>query len=587
MINQTTFIVKSGKYDEKTYSSIMFDEWGNPLDNDLRFVLDWKGIIALKNLKKFIFVCESGTLLINISNFFKELEKFPKKFGFGHIIYSKHDNQIRLHEQAFLIESEMLPKNFGEDTKICMPNFEISKKHIHDDYTPTFVKALNRLKKTESNSRGFGQDILSKYLNERGMFLNFSRICRKYKKFIYNDENSYDYFFDYNNMIENTIWIFNNHEFKKIQKEKVLMPGAGMEWIFQWLTKNCKNLTVCDVSKMQILFVEKIYSEWNGKNYGKFVYDFIKKYKIKHFHINFNEKYELEKNKFYYLKNAEDFCKKINDNFNMLVQKYFPTQNFEQLFEHAKKNKKIVIKQGDIFEESKNFNLREINLSNICNFKYNFCNENIKNYKNLLPAATRVFMNKTEKIQEIKICKIPACIELKLNVPVTLIHQEILNIQKYLVTHREQDGLGWSSFCIHGQSYDRTQGQDRYIDFLGYKWTAEAKKFMPSTIEWIRSLQIKNLKRVRVMCLAPRGFINVHKDEKYPNLGPINIAVTHPAGCKFFLQNHGILDFSPGKAYLLNLFNYHSVINHGLENRFHIIIHGDTKQWLSTQQIKF
>jgi hypothetical protein len=52
MIEQITFIVKSGKHDEKTYSTIMFDEWGNPLDNDVRFIKDWQQIHNLKNLKK-------------------------------------------------------------------------------------------------------------------------------------------------------------------------------------------------------------------------------------------------------------------------------------------------------------------------------------------------------------------------------------------------------------------------------------------------------------------------------------------------------------------------------------------------------
>lgn len=580
MIEQITFIVKSGKHDEKTYSTIMFDEWGNPLDNDVRFIKDWQQIHNLKNLKKFIFLCKSGTLFLNISNFFEELKKFPKKFGFGHIIYSKSDNQIRLHDQACLIESEMLPKNFGDHKQISMPNFEISKKNLHHDYTPTFIKIAKGIEnKIQSNV--FGQDILSKYLNERGMFLNFSRVSRKYKKFLYENDDNHDYFFDYNTMIENTIWIFNNHSFKRIEKEKALMTGAGTDWIWQLLVKNCNSITVCDVSKMQILFVSKIYREWNGKNYGKFVYDFIKKYKIKHFHFNLNEKYELEQDKILFLKNEEVFCNKIDANFNMLFQKYFPNEDFEVLFNYAKKNKKVLIKNADIFEESKNFNLREINLSNTCDFKYNFCNNKIKNYENLLPPATKVFIKKIEQFREKKVSVVPACVELRLDVPVDIIHNEINNIKKYLVKHREHDGIGWRSFCIHGQSYDRTQGEDQYKDFLGYKWTTEAQQQMPLTIEWIKSLKIKNLKRVRVMCLSPRGFINVHKDEHYPTLGPVNIAITHPIGCEFFLENHGLLEFSPGKAYILNLFNYHSVINRGLENRFHIIVHGDTKELLS------
>jgi hypothetical protein len=154
------------------------------------------------------------------------------------------------------------------------------------------------------------------------------------------------------------------------------------------------------------------------------------------------------------------------------------------------------------------------------------------------------------------------------------IHHEIQKIKKFLVPHRENSGKGWSSFCIHGKSYDATREHEFYNDDRPYKWTQEAIEYMPKTIKFLKTLGYRSFKRVRVMCLSPKGFINIHRDRDDSKLGPVNIAITHPTGCKFYLEHHGELKFSPGVAYRLNLVNYHAVINDSHVYRYHIIIHG-------------
>jgi hypothetical protein len=141
--------------------------------------------------------------------------------------------------------------------------------------------------------------------------------------------------------------------------------------------------------------------------------------------------------------------------------------------------------------------------------------------------------------------------------------------------HRSDCGIGWKAFCIHGQSYKRTKEDSYYTDFLGHKWTPEALKNMPVTVKWLKSLGYKSFQRVRVMCLLPKSFINVHKDQNISKLGPINVAINHPKNCVFYLENHGQLDFQPGSAYQLNLINHHAVVNNSNVPRYHIIIHGD------------
>ena len=77
------------------------------------------------------------------------------------------------------------------------------------------------------------------------------------------------------------------------------------------------------------------------------------------------------------------------------------------------------------------------------------------------------------------------------------------------------------------------------------------------------------------MCLLPKSFINLHKDKNHSQLGAVNVAINNPKDCKFYLQNHGGLEFNPGDAYKLDLVNYHTVVNNSNVPRYHIIIHGD------------
>jgi len=462
-MKSNTFIIRKGPYDNQTYASIMFDPWGAPLNNNVKFI----------------------------------------------------------------------------DTKEDVENSVVYKSGV--------------LFETYSNG-------------------DYKEIKNK---------TSIEFFKDYNEMIENTLWIFNNEQFKEISKEKILMTGGGIAWLWQASLASCKEILICDISKVQVKFLTKLLEEWDGENYGEFVYNFIIKNKIIHFHLNLQEQQDKEVNRLELLRDKSFFCKSINDNFIFLSKKYSNNINFKEQFNLIKN--KITIKNCNIFDELKNFNIHQINLSNTTNFKYNFCNNHINKLKDLISPATKVFIKniKTGKIQYNKKDNVPPCVALELKVPVKDIHEEILKIQQYFVQHREDSGIGWSSFCIHGQSYDRTREESYYKDVLPYHWTKEAQEHMPKTINWLKSLNLTNLKRIRVMCLEPLGFINLHRDQTVSELGPINIAITHPLGCEFYLENHGVLSFVPGVAYMMNLVNHHAVINPTLERRYHIIIHGKTEKLLS------
>ena len=370
------------------------------------------------------------------------------------------------------------------------------------------------------------------------------------------DKEIYTNFEEYYEMIENTLWIFNNEKLKI--KEDVYMTGAGVNWMFQKGQVN-----VYDISKVQVKFIKSLLADWDGNDYGQSVYNFIKDNNLMHFHVNLNEK--VDPNKILFI-HKEKFITAINNNFEMLKQKYAPDWTWNP--------SNVNVYNANLIDVLPNVYLGKTNLSNIFNFKYYFAKLYTDDVYKLLAPSTKAFIQKHSG-QNVQNKKNPACIKVNTNVPVKDVYNEIQNIKKYLVTHRSDSGIGWRSFCIHGQKYSRTKEDSYYKDFLGHKWTPEAIEHMPLTIKWLKSLGYKNFQRVRVMCLDPKSFINLHRDQTESKLGPVNVAINNPKDCKFYLQNHGVLEFDPGTAYQLDLVNYHTVVNNSNVPRYHIIIHGD------------
>lgn len=561
MIQDTTFVVCGKEYLNQTVGSIKFGKWGEPIDCDIRYISHWDDIGNIKFLKKYIFYVKSGTVFADIQAFFKELTSPLLKTGLGHIVFDKQNNEIYLHDQALLIESKMLLDTFNEKHELLFPNFKCSEQHIHDDYTPLSVMREQGYKTIKSSR--FGQNIIAKYLTERNYFNNFPRKLRQYKIYLKNKDIE-DPFKEYIDMIENTLWVFNNEKIDVKKTNKILCTGGGIGWMLQ----TADDVTICDISKVQINFINLCLIKWNGRNFGQFVFDFIVKNKIKHFHINLKE---LQNSNSDLIKNKKQFISKVNENFDFLIKKY-RNISFEEIWKTVK-NKKITINNKNILECVKDFKLNEINLSNILNFKYNFVIDNIDKWQDLISPATKNFIKSCKKPKN-NPYKDPPCQLLKLDVPTDKIYNEIQKIKNLLVPHREGEGVGWSSFCIHGKSFDATQEDEYYNDNRPHIWTKEALEHMPITIDFLKSLDFKSFKRVRVMCLRPKGFINIHRDQTDSQLGPVNIAINHPEECRFYLEHHGELQFKPGVAYRMNLVNYHTVINYSNTARYHIIIHG-------------
>lgn len=163
------------------------------------------------------------------------------------------------------------------------------------------------------------------------------------------------------------------------------------------------------------------------------------------------------------------------------------------------------------------------------------------------------------------------------DMPVEDILIEIENAQQHFYTHREDQSKGWSSLVMHGMGNDKTNSPEYYNikeEDAVYTWT-QSSDSVPSLKKWLKEQNyFTDFDRVRIMALAPGGYIEAHNDYDKSKLGPINIAINNPEGCDFIMENVGVVPFKSNKGAWLDLSNKHSVHNNSNETRYHIILHG-------------
>lgn len=179
-------------------------------------------------------------------------------------------------------------------------------------------------------------------------------------------------------------------------------------------------------------------------------------------------------------------------------------------------------------------------------------------------------------------------IELDLQIDIAGWQLEAQQAVPYFVAHREDNNVGWNSCCIHGIDTDKTGAWTNYgytdESTVPYTWTELSYKVPNVKSFWQNEFPADNYRRVRFMELNPLSAITPHSDMpgKLPGeqgmdmleFGvPVNIAVVHPEDCHMVLEGYGRVPFKEGKAFIVNIRNYHSVINFSNQPRVHVIGH--------------
>ena len=155
--------------------------------------------------------------------------------------------------------------------------------------------------------------------------------------------------------------------------------------------------------------------------------------------------------------------------------------------------------------------------------------------------------------------------------------------------HRGGGHPGWSSFVVHGIEWNKTLHYDEYgykSDRLTpYKFTDKAKEYTPTIVKYFEENKDQfheHYHRVRVMKLAPGGYIGLHNDNPNEDTWALNMAINNPSGCEMHFwdkdyQYLGEVPWKPEKAFRIRIGLNHMVRNCSDEIRYHMIIHGRKK----------
>jgi Aspartyl/Asparaginyl beta-hydroxylase len=174
-----------------------------------------------------------------------------------------------------------------------------------------------------------------------------------------------------------------------------------------------------------------------------------------------------------------------------------------------------------------------------------------------------------------------AYLKLAIDLPWQQMLSEAKNLKNRFVPHRDYDNesYGWYSLCLHGLSSSHTHSHTAYgiLDYrlAPYQWT-DISTLCPITTAFFKNnFGFYRFWRLRFMLLKAGGWIAPHIDSSTSRLWAINIALSNPDGCAFYMQDHGIVPFHPGTAFLLDTSNRHWLENKSTEDRYHIIVHGE------------
>lgn len=365
------FVIIGTKEKNLTYSSIKFSYYGE--ENNLNILLADSHLQGYEKAKKnnynYAFLVQSGTVFTDVNNFIKTINNYPHNGLIGHIVDPKHPTKYYyLDKQCLFLDlNEFEYCDFIEtDFQSLIPIR--SKTNIHHDYTPLWLKAGDKIQ--DYKYENFGNKLISKQINRQKIVVNFNQKLRSYKKFLYTEQDKTIYLESqqgYIDIAESQLWIFNNERYTIHNVNKNLIcPGSGLYWILHLINDNLESINIVDISKIQIQFAKKLLENWDGKNYGEFVFNFIKENNIKHFNLHLKSISKIERLR---LHKKEYFVKTVNDIF-LSELKFYKVTNFIKKWKQKKHTKVFFFNENIL-----NFKFNgpsDVWMSNILNYKYNY-----------------------------------------------------------------------------------------------------------------------------------------------------------------------------------------------------------------------
>lgn len=314
-------VILKEKYFNFTYSSVRYDQYGQQTKYPIIICTDWKSGLqeaSQQGYKKVLF-CHSGTVFNDIHGFFKQLDRYPHKGLIGHIIDPLVEGEFfSLHPQCFFLDLDKFTDDCFDDGEFESYNIIRSDKNIHDTYTPLWICPGDD--KIKGYQTKFGQKLIASHLNKKLMVSNWHQKLRDNKIYLYRTEIYKDWVASqqsYIDLAEKQLWVTNNQNVAYYDAEHLVSPASGLFWILSVATKNISQITLCDISSTQIELAKLLINQWNGINYGEFVFNYIKTNKLKHLQFDKAltplEELQMQKKEYFYQRVDSIFKQQLND----------------------------------------------------------------------------------------------------------------------------------------------------------------------------------------------------------------------------------------------------------------------------------
>ena len=556
---------------------------------------------------------------------------------FAHILHTgvwkkiSDINFYTLHEQYLVLKKDIIKRIVESGIKFYAesqsfesynwPKIKRSEDNVHDDYTPVWISlddSSDKMYIKKINKFGVLEKLIEFCINENHKIQNISNELRELKKYTYHvqDTESFIKWFDadiktlrenkktidrshyefltYMKGHTNAGWLCNSQRLrvKNLNFDCLISPSPG---IIPWQALAMNNyegsveVHFMDISKATIDF-----AKWFLKNYSNY-FDASWSKIVNEFENLYQEKFSIHGD----IEMSEEIWKEVRPILNLR-------------WNDIRQNTKFYFNITDIISDRKylekvlkNNNKPFIWLSNC--FRYfatincGYTDDDVINYIQFLfrnNIKTTFIINTPDNsvqcispdienankhldhfYREVDIPELP-------DQDIILKEISLLEENNLFVKHRGNDHPGWLSFCLHGLSYDKTEGYEVYgyksNDEAPYKWTDEALKYCPNLVSYFKDSGLRNrYHRLRIMKLEPNGHINFHNDDpqKYRRQWALNIAINNPPECEMHFWNNdlvyaGMVPWKDRTAYEIRIHWNHMVRNLSNQNRYHIIVHG-------------
>lgn len=145
----------------------------------------------------------------------------------------------------------------------------------------------------------------------------------------------------YKDLAENQLWILNNEPVRLLEGARLLMPGAGLYWMANIIQPEVRSICIVDISQQQVKFCTALWQQWNGVNYGEFVWNYIQEHRLEHYELDIAD---LDPASRLRLCKRDNFVTYVNKQFEKLLP------NFAEDWSQAQRYKQVLTHTGSLVD---------------------------------------------------------------------------------------------------------------------------------------------------------------------------------------------------------------------------------------------